>query len=94
MDVIRRSGRWLHICASRHDLPMSRKSSPHSRRHEAEAYRRLYLDERWRGPHGIRKQALRRDLYTVLAAAALDAFIANSLGEDEQISEDRGRVPH
>ena len=73
---------------------MSRKSRPHSRRHEAEAYRRLYLDKRWRDPHGIRKQALRRDLYTVLAAAALDAFKANNLGEDEQISEDRGRVPH
>lgn len=36
----------------------------HFRRPEAEAYRKLYLDRRWRGPSGIRKQALERDLYT------------------------------
>lgn len=27
-------------------------------------YRSLYADLRWRGPHGIRHQALARDLYT------------------------------
>lgn len=42
----------------------SRQQRPHFRSAEAEAYRHLYLDKRWRGPHGIRRQALRRDLYT------------------------------
>src|SRR4051812_11761898 len=37
---------------------------PHPRSAEAEAYRKLYKDLRWCGPHGIRKQALKRDLYT------------------------------
>lgn len=31
---------------------------------EAETYRRLYRDKRWCGPHGVRQQALLRDLYT------------------------------
>lgn len=30
----------------------------------AKEKRKLYSDPRWRGPHGIRHQALRRDLYT------------------------------
>ena len=34
------------------------------RRPKAEAYRHLYRDKRWRGPHGVRLQALGRDLYT------------------------------
>jgi 5-methylcytosine-specific restriction protein A len=33
------------------------------RRPEAQAYRQLYKDPRWCGPHGIRKQALLRDGY-------------------------------
>ncbi|MEI5679553.1 MULTISPECIES: hypothetical protein [unclassified Mesorhizobium] len=37
---------------------------PHLRRPEAEAYRKLYRDKRWCGPHGIRRQALVRDLFT------------------------------
>ena len=37
---------------------------PHLRSVEAEAYRRLYRDKRWCGPHGVRQQALLRDLYT------------------------------
>lgn len=39
-------------------------SKPHLRSAEAEAYRHLYMDSRWRGPHGIRRQALKRDGYT------------------------------
>lgn len=35
----------------------------HSRSAEAEAYRHLYADTRWRGPHGVRKKALVRDGY-------------------------------
>ncbi|WP_442580732.1 hypothetical protein ACSBOB_01645 [Mesorhizobium sp. ASY16-5R] len=31
---------------------------------EAAQYRALYADPRWCGPHGIRKQAFLRDLYT------------------------------
>lgn len=41
---------------------MARK--PHLRSEEAEAYRYLYMDLRWRGPYGIRRQALKRDGYT------------------------------
>lgn len=41
-----------------------RVTRPHFRRPEAEQYRKLYQDKRWRGPHGIRQQALLRDLYT------------------------------
>ena len=37
---------------------------PHLRSAEAEAYRKLYRDKRWCGPHGVRQQALLRDLYT------------------------------
>ncbi|UVK47565.1 hypothetical protein BPNPMPFG_003352 [Mesorhizobium sp. AR07] len=37
---------------------------PHPRSAEAEAYRKLYRDPRWCGPHGIRRQTLRRDLWT------------------------------
>ena len=36
---------------------------PYPRSAEAEAYRKLYQDQRWRGPFGIRQQALLRDLY-------------------------------
>ncbi|WP_352492978.1 HNH endonuclease signature motif containing protein [Mesorhizobium sp. M0118] len=38
-------------------------SKSHFRSPEAAAYRKLYQDPRWRGPHGIRQQALLRDLY-------------------------------
>jgi 5-methylcytosine-specific restriction endonuclease McrA len=41
-----------------------RKQRPHPRSAEAEAYRRLYRDPRWCGPHGVRQQSLLRDLYT------------------------------
>lgn len=36
----------------------------HPRSPEAQQYRKLYADPRWSGPHGIRKQAFLRDLYT------------------------------
>ena len=36
---------------------------PQLRSAEATAYRALYADKRWRGPHGIRRQALKRDGY-------------------------------
>lgn len=36
---------------------------PQFRSPEAEVYRRLYRDPRWRGPLGIRQQALLRDLF-------------------------------
>jgi 5-methylcytosine-specific restriction protein A len=39
-------------------------SKPHFRRPEADQYRKLYKDQRWCGPHGIRRQALNRDRYT------------------------------
>ncbi|MGN6144424.1 MAG: HNH endonuclease [Mesorhizobium sp.] len=41
-----------------------RRQRPHPRSPEAQQYRRLYRDPRWYGPHGIRKQAFLRDLYT------------------------------
>ncbi|MBZ9919105.1 MULTISPECIES: HNH endonuclease [unclassified Mesorhizobium] len=40
------------------------QKKPHPRSLEAEAYRKLYRDPRWCGPQGIRRQALRRDLWT------------------------------
>lgn len=43
---------------------MVRVATPEGRSVEAHAYRRLYKDLRWRGPQGIRRQALLRDLYT------------------------------
>lgn len=36
----------------------------HFRRPEAEQYRKLYKDQRWCGPSGIRRQAIKRDRYT------------------------------
>jgi hypothetical protein len=46
------------------DMSLTDKPRPHSRSAEAEVYRKLYRDKRWCGPHGIRQQALLRDLYT------------------------------
>lgn len=51
----------------------------------------LYRDKRWRSPHAAPKQALRCDLYTLLAAAAVDAVIGNGLGEHEEFGQDGGR---
>lgn len=43
---------------------MAALTAKHFRRPEAERYRRLYKDQRWCGPQGIRRQALSRDRYT------------------------------
>lgn len=45
-------------------MALTDKQRPHHRRPEAEQYRKLYRDKRWCGPHGVRQQALLRDLYT------------------------------
>lgn len=50
---------------------MGNPSRRHRRSAEAEQYRRLYRDKRWCGPHGIRQQALVRDLYTCQRCGSL-----------------------
>ena len=45
--------------------------TPHQRSAEARQYRKLYADPRWSGPHGIRKQAFLRDLYTCLRCGCI-----------------------
>lgn len=37
---------------------------PPRHRPAGQEYKHLYRDSRWHGPHGIRLQALKRDLYT------------------------------
>jgi len=70
---------------------MPRKPPVHRRSAEAEAYRYLYRDKRWRGPHGIRQQALVRDLYT---CQRCDCLLVTNNRHHPRAAVVNHKVPH
>jgi hypothetical protein len=62
---------------------MAALTAKHFRRPEAEQYRKLYKDQRWCGPHGIRRQALKRDRYTCQRCECLRQPSPSARGQRE-----------
>lgn len=63
----------------------------HHRRPDAELYRKLYQEKRWRGRNGVREQALLRDLYTCQRCGVI---VTTGNRNDPRLANVNHKIPH